>query len=207
MIEYKIGIDKWISFIHENISKYPEVYRQYLAFMKDTEDELFVYRTDLIEFYQNPENYEALESGRLGDNLLRKYKQILLCESYDNCLGLAVAAAEKIINDHSKNKMIHELARYQSFRNIRSYICDNAVYIDQEVVLEYDIPGWLSNKDSKCRLENFEDTAPYRVSHTDTSKQQFKSIIDMNKDLTLSLQVLYRDGSIRDYWPVWSKQN
>ncbi len=207
MIEYNIGIDKWISFIHENISAYPEVHRQYLAFMKDTEDELFVQRSDLIEFYQKPENYEALESGRLGDNLLHKYKQILLYESYDSCLDLAVAAAEMIINNHSKDKMISDLARYQSFRNIRSYISDKNVYVDQEVVLEYDIPGWLANKDSKCRLEDFEDAVSYRVSHTEASRRQFKSIIDMNKDLTLSLQVLYRDGSIRDYWPVWSKQN
>jgi radical SAM superfamily enzyme YgiQ (UPF0313 family) len=207
MIEYNIGINKWISFIHENISEYPEVYKQYLAFMKDTEDELFVHRSDLIGFYQRPENYEALESGRLGDNLLRKYKQILLYESYDNCLDVVVAAAKRITNDHSEEKMINDLARFQSFRNIRSYMCDSNVYIDQEVVLEYDIPGWLANKNSKCRLEDFEDTVSYRVSHTDTSKQLFKSIIDMNKELTLSLQVLYRDGSIRDYWPVWSKQN
>ena len=81
------------------------------------------------------------------------------------------------------------------------------MYVDQEVVLEYDIPGWLANKDSKCRLEDFEDAVSYRVSHTEASRRRFKSIIDMNKDLTLSLQVLYRDGSIRDYWPVWSKQN
>ena len=207
MIEYNIGIDKWISFIHENISAYPGVHRQYLAFMKDTEDELFVHHSDLIEFYQKPENYEALESGRLGDNLLRKYKQILLYESYDSCLDLAVFAAEKIIDNHSKDKMINNLARYQSFRNIRSYISDKNVYVDQEVVLEYDIPDWLDNQDSKCRLEDFEDTVSYLVSHTDASKQLFQSIIDMNKDLTLSLQVLYRDGSIRDYWPVWSKQN
>ena len=207
MIEYNIGIDKWISFIHENISAYPGVHRQYLAFMKDTEDELFVHHSDLIGFYQKPENYEALESGRLGDNLLRKYKQILLYESYDSCLDLAVFAAEKIIDNHSKDKMINNLARYQSFRNIRSYISDKNVYVDQEVVLEYDIPDWLDNQDSKCRLEDFEDTVSYLVSHTDASKQLFQSIIDMNKDLTLSLQVLYRDGSIRDYWPVWSKQN
>ena len=207
MIEYNIGIDKWIFFIHKHISEYPEVHNQYLAFMKDTADELFVQRSDLIEFYQKAENYEALESGRLGDNLLSKYKQILLSESYDKCLDTVVTAAKRIINDHSKDKMINNLARYQSFRNIRSYIYDKNVPIDQEEVLEYDIPGWLANKNSKDRLEDFEDTVSYRVFHTDTTKQRFKRIIDMNKDLTLSLQVLYRDGSIRDYWPVWSKQN
>jgi radical SAM superfamily enzyme YgiQ (UPF0313 family) len=207
MIECNISIDKWIIFIHDNISKFPEVSRQYSAFMKDTEGELFVLRSDLIGFYEKPENYEALVSGRLGDNLLSKYKQILLYESYDSCLDLAVAAAEKIIDNHSKGKMINNLARYQSFRNIRSYICDNDVCVDQEVELEYDIPGWLADKDSKCRLEDFENAVSYRVTHTETSRQRFKSIIDMNKDLTLSLQVLYRDGSIRDYWPVWSKQN
>jgi radical SAM superfamily enzyme YgiQ (UPF0313 family) len=207
MIEYNIGLDNWIFSIHESISEYTSVHKQYLSFMKETEDELFVHRSDLIEFYQILENYDALESGRLGDNLLRKYKQKLLYENYDNCLDVAVAAAKRIVNDHSEEKMINDLARYQSFRNIQSYMCDSNVYSDQEVVLEYDIPGWLANKNSKCRLEDFEDTVSYRVSHTDTSKQLFKSVIDMNKELTLSLQVLYRDGSIRDYWPVWSKQN
>lgn len=210
LLEYKMDIAEWIFSISDQLSEYPELYQNYKAFLKETEDELFLSREALIEFYCNSENFEALCSGRLGDNLLRKYKLIVLSENYESCLKLAVLVAREIIHDsfedHKKiDAMIDDLASYLLTRNMKSFLLDKSYFYHEQFNLNYDIPRWLVNSDPELLLKDFNSTCDYTVTFTDDTIERLKDIVEMNKDLTLSLQILYRDGTIREYWPHWVK--
>ncbi len=179
-IEYQIDMTDWVFSIHDRLSEYSDLYQNYERFMKETEDELFLTREALMEFFDKPDNFDALKSGRLGDNLLRKYKLIMLSENYESCLELAVSAAQKVVierfkDDKKVDVMIDDLASYLSTRNLK--------------------PPLLN--------ENFKRSCDYSVSFAENTIKSFKNIIDINKDLVLSLQKLYRDGTIKEYWPKW----
>jgi radical SAM superfamily enzyme YgiQ (UPF0313 family) len=53
----------------------------YKDFMKETEEELFDSREELVEFYNKEENYQELLEGKRGDNLMRKYRRIYTNET------------------------------------------------------------------------------------------------------------------------------
>ncbi|MBT89797.1 MAG: hypothetical protein CMN79_04825, partial [Spirochaetales bacterium] len=210
LFEYKMDIAEWIFSISDRLSEYPELYQNYKAFLKETEDELFLSREALIAFYDNSENFEALCSGRLGDNLLRKYKLIALSGNYESCLKLAVSVARKIIHDsfedHKKmDAMIDDLTSYLLTRDMKSFLLGKSYSYHKQFHLKHDIPLWLVNSDPGLFLKDFNSTCDYTATFTDDTIKRLKDIVKMNKDLTLSLQILYRDGTIREYWPQWVK--
>ena len=212
LLEYKMDIAEWIFSISERLPEYHELYQNYKAFLKETEDELFLSRDALIAFYHNPENFEALCSGRLGDNLLRKYKLLALSENYESCLKLAVSVARGIIHDsfedHKKiDAMIDDLTSYLFTRNMKSFLLEKNYTYRKQFHLNYDIPRWLVNSDSELLLKDFNSTCDYTATFTDDTIKRLKGIVEMNKDLTLSLQILYRDGTIREYWPQWARSD
>jgi radical SAM superfamily enzyme YgiQ (UPF0313 family) len=210
LLEYKMDIAEWIFSISDHLSEYPELYQNYKAFLKETEDELFLSREALIAFYDNSENFEALCSGRLGDNLLRKYKLIALSGNYESCLKLAISVARKIIRDsfedHKKmDAMIDDLSSYLLTRDMKSFLLEKKYSYQKQFHLKYDIPRWLVNSNPELLLKDFNSTCDYTATFTDDTIKRLKDIVEMNKDLTLSLQILYRDGTIREYWPQWVK--
>jgi radical SAM superfamily enzyme YgiQ (UPF0313 family) len=207
LLGYKMDIAEWIFSISDRLSEYPELYQNHKAFLKETEDELFLSREALIAFYHNHENFEALCSGRLGDNLLRKYKLIVLSENYESCLELAVSVVREIIHDsfedHKKiDVMIDDLTSYLLTRNMKPFLSGKYSY-HKQFHLNYDIPLWLVNSDPELLLKDFNSTCDYTATFTDDTIRRLKNIVEMNKDLTLSLQILYRDGTMREYWPQW----
>jgi len=212
LLEYKMDIAEWIFSISERLPEYHELYQNYKAFLKETEDELFLSRDALIAFYHNPENFEALCSGRLGDNLLRKYKLLALSENYESCLKLAISVAREIIHDSFEDYkkvdvMIDDLTSYLFTRNMKSFLLEKNYTYRKQFHLNYDIPRWLENSDVGLLLEDFNSTCDYAVTFTDDTIKRLENIVEMNKDLILSLQILYRDGTIREYWPQWARSD
>ena len=210
LYEYQMDLAEWVFSISDRLSDYPEIYKNYKAFLKETENELFLTREDLIEFYHNTENFEALYSGRLGDNLLRKYKLIVLSENYESCLRLVVSVARKIFHDRFEDyekidMMLSNLTSYLLTRNMKPFLLEENYSYHKQFHLNYDVPSWLVSSDPTLLLKDFNRTCNYSVTFTDDSIKRLKNIIKMNKDLTLSLQILYRDGTIREYWPQWVK--
>lgn len=210
LLEYKMDIAEWIFSISDRLSEHPELYQNYKAFLEETEDELFLSREALIEFYHIPENFDALCSGHLGDNLLRKYKLIVLSGNYESCLKLAISVARKIIHDNFEDHkeidaMIDDLASYLLTRDMKPFLLGKSYSYHKQFHLNYDIPRWLVSSDPELLLKDFYSTCDYTVTFTDDTIKRLKDIAEMNKDLTLSLQILYRDGTIREYWPRWVK--
>jgi len=78
MIDRGEDIMNYLMHMYNNLNSYPELSWAVDDFMMETENELFNTREELIEFFNKDENYVKLLNGELGDNLLRKHKEIIL---------------------------------------------------------------------------------------------------------------------------------
>ncbi len=64
----------------------------------------------------------------------------------------------------------------------------------------YDIACWLVNSDPELLLKDFNITCDGTATITDDTIKQLKIIVEVDKRI-----LLYRDGTIREYWPQWIK--
>jgi len=85
LIDEKKDIMDYLVYIYHNIHKYKNISQIVNSFMIETENELFDSEEELINFYSKDNSYKLLLSGELGDNLLRKYKNIIINSYMDEC--------------------------------------------------------------------------------------------------------------------------
>jgi hypothetical protein len=95
------------------------------------------------------------------------------------------------------------LKKYLSQRNLRSFFDEKCIDSELEVTLDYDIPRWLAEDENEQTLQNFNGKCTYLVGHDQNQRIMFEEAIKTYKDLDLSMQILYRDGMIKDYWCRW----
>ncbi|MFH1791936.1 MAG: radical SAM protein [Candidatus Omnitrophota bacterium] len=201
-------VSEWIFSIHRDISGLPGLRDAYGEFLEETKRELFPSRKSIDEFFADPVNYKALEAGRYGDNLLRKYKTVFLSRHYDACLDAAFSelrrlAADKGLDTAETIRFIKDLRVFVEARGVGRIFHDGyGSGIEREVPLSYDIPAWAESPYGKT-FESFRGGKIYSVAVTDYMRDRLDKFRQMNRDPELSVQVLYRDGYIKDFWPVW----
>lgn len=109
LVEYDLDLSQWIFGIHGNLLRHEALKILYDGFICDTKNELFVDRSSLIRFFEKEENFNALVSGKFGDNLLRKYKFLLLAKHYREVLELAISEAGKLLAQRLGEKRSKDL--------------------------------------------------------------------------------------------------
>ncbi len=204
----EIGVDlfEWVLNIHKNIKNYPDISAQYNNFIKETQEELFESREELLKSYEREDNFSALLKGEKGDNLLRKYKYELLSKIFSSCLALAIKEAGDLLAVRQDSKelsvMLKDLESFLLTRDLRIFF--ERVNIKKTVFLKYDIPSWLRGAAGELRpLSDFARSFEYVVSFTIEQEATLNKLKDNNRDSDLSWQIIYRDGYTKDLWPVW----
>lgn len=67
---------------------------EYLAsFLRETRGELFDTREQLEAFYREPENFEKLSQGEIGDNIVYKYSAIARLRAWNAFATIALDTA------------------------------------------------------------------------------------------------------------------
>ena len=204
LIEENIDIAQWIFNIHDKIKDNHDLFMVYSQFLNETDSELFLSKQDLKNFYNIQNNYDLLSSGQLGDNLLRKYKCIILSKYFDQLLDLAISEASLALNDSKKNEIFDDLKTFISYRDLRQCINNNSIN-REKLHLKYDIPNWLKKRNEVWPLNNYCQPVDYMVTLPQKAKERFNNIVELNKDFDLSLQIMYRDGITMQFWPTWEK--
>jgi len=206
LMERNINIAGWIFDIHRDILGFPSLHFVYKSFMRETKEELFSSKEGLVEFFDNQKNYNLLIQGKLGDNLLRKYKTIMLSVHFKDCLSLALLRLKQIATKHLESGMtesIDDLETYLKTRDMGSIFRGNYDHESSRyITLGYDIPTWLA-VGGKKNLENYKGSFSYSVTVTDYMRKRLEDFREINRDSELSLQVIYRDGHTKDFWPLW----
>lgn len=207
LIEFNIDLSAWLFGIHNNLAQCAALKCLYDSFIQDTKDELFIDRTNLLAFFEKEENFAALCSGKFGDNLVRKYKCVLLARHYQDVLRLAVTEAGNLLSERigeiKSKALLQDMFEFLSVREVRKIFDDTGIVLEKKLRLQYDIPMWLSS--DKEGLENFYGSFEYMVRFDERTRAKAKNFAEINKDKELSLQILYRDGNIRYFWPQLEK--
>ena len=210
LLEYDLDMAKWLYGLHDRISEYPGLLECYNEFIRETHEELFESREDLVTFFNIPKNYEMLCSGRLGDNLTRKYKCIVLLQHYKSCLELVLSETHSALaiklDKTSADNLIDDLKKFLQTRDLHEFIFGNdGALSDKKMRLTHDVPAWLSASHGEARLQDFVGDFRYEVIWKKESLDLLKNLGKVYGDTELQLQILYRDGAIQNYWPIWTK--
>lgn len=206
----EIGADlfEWVLNIHKNIKNYPDINAQYESFIKETREELFESREELLKFYEQEDNFSALLRGEKGDNLLRKYKYELLSKEFSSCLTLAIKEAETLLSGRQDGermgRVLKDLEKFLSTRDLRVFF--EKKITKKIVTLKHDVPVWLRGAAGDSRLlSDFAGVFEYEVYFTTEQEVMFKKLKDDNKESDISWQIIYRDGYTKDLWPIWTR--
>lgn len=206
LLENNVDIAQWLFNIHENLLNYPDLFSYYSNYLKETKEELFESREELVAFFEKSENFEDFLAGRRGDNLLRKYKFLVFFNNYLSCLEIACVEAKKILADiwptGDLEVIIKDLYTFLATRDTRPFL-EGKFEVGGTYNLHYDIPAWWKNTDKNLTLRNFYGEYAYSVSLDENQSPMLKKV-NTHKDQILSLQMLFRDGNTRDLWPKWS---
>lgn len=208
LLEAGIDLFEWVLKIHKNIKNFPDINAQYESFIKETQEELFESREELLKFYEQENNFSALLRGEKGDNLLRKYKYELLSKEFASCLALAVKEAKALLagrqDGEEMGKVLKDLEKFLSTRDLRVFFEKNKT--KKTVNVKHDVPIWLRGAAGDSRpLSDFIGDFEYAVYFTAEQEAMFKKLKEDNKDSDLSWQIIYRDGYTKDLWPVWTR--
>ena len=207
LLEYDLDIAKWLYGVHGRIRDYADLSECYDEFIRETHEELFDSREHLMDFFSKPENYAMLYSGKLGDNLTRKYKCVALSQHYKSCLELVLSetlkALEEKLDSRSAGRLIDDLKSFLQTRDMHEFIFKGNCTLPQNVRLLHDVPGWLSTAYGDARLNGMEGEFVYKVILKEESLELLRNLGKVYGDVELQMQILYRDGAIQDFWPHW----
>lgn len=208
LLEFGVDLFVWVLNIQKHLGDYPDLRVLYDDFMKETRDELFISREELVKFYEDENNFNALLAGEKGDNLLRKYKHKLLSENFSSCLSLAAEEAGKLLNIENQptpRMMLADVKNFISTRDLRSFFGKDGEKIQKNVNLNYDVPAWMKNPENVTHpLSDYAGSVEYLVHFVEEQIVLFDKLNTTYKDPVLSWQMAYRDGYTKDLWPIWT---
>ncbi|MCX6623467.1 MAG: hypothetical protein NTY38_20855, partial [Acidobacteria bacterium] len=141
---------EWFDAMIEEFENAPAEIRDYLAkFTEETRNELFPSREACVRFYSEPENFERLKRGEVGDNLLHKYRAIAGFYIWPETCSRLMDGTRNLLEDRGLSKRIANFSefwdafhRFIDLRHARGFT--RAAILDStKAVLHYDIGEWI----------------------------------------------------------------
>ena len=194
----KIGIN-WFNFSKEladaiqNKNFKGKLKNLYNEFCRESHNELFDSKEEVIKFYSQPKNYKSLVKGEIGGNLLAKYtsKGLLI---YDDILtSVFYIMRNKLSKIHDKkfNLMLNSSEKWLKNVHMMSEIYVNKKDINVntrcKLDLDFDFPSWLSN--SHLPLNQFKKRSTYKLDYDlkriNHLRNEIKSIYGNDKERAL----------------------
>ncbi len=160
-------------------------------FCKESQNELFDSKDEVIQFYSDEKNYERLRKGLIGENLLAKYsaKSLMVLDEIFNTIY-------DVLNLHFKNyvnqenyKIIKSSEKWiKNLYMINEILAEEKINnIKESINIDFDFPSWLSN--SNDDFSNYYKKAVYKFENDNNKivymKGELKSIYnDYGNDKT-----------------------
>ena len=179
--EHRIDIFDYYLSIKDNMDTAHELIRDlFKRFEQSTRNELWDSKEEIIEYYQDDNNYQKLLDGKDGINVIYHYLAEVTSEYMDSWGDYILEIAKKLLQESKEYNTNTE----EEFLQISKYchgVSHNTMGIDRmstnpEFEFTYDVINWL--EDSKeTPLSKFKLEQPLKISFNLTD-EQFKSIQD-----------------------------
>ncbi len=120
------------------------------SFVAETKGELFTTPEACIEFYSRADNFQKLQSGEIGDNLMYRYRAIASFHLWGEVCDAAMNATRALLEERGVDKEIRAFDVF--WKDFHSYIKllhasghdTNSILSSARATLHYDFPSWIA---------------------------------------------------------------
>lgn len=140
------------------------------AYMDEVVKELYVSEEEIYRVFSQPENYEKLLRGEMGDNLMRKYTIGFLAFHFEDSVDAASKAIVELLGSQDKlDALRYFLPDFKKWvigtRNLYAAFADPG-YLQRidTLTLSHDLESWFNDKEPGRLFEEYRYPVDYRVS-------------------------------------------
>jgi len=157
---YNLKQGDFLKYLIDNLKYASKNVREIVdAFINETKGELWDSEDELTNHYKLEKNYDQLKDGKIGGNLIYKYKARGLLEAKEWCEYIASQLYNYLsqnLKDINNNKVKLEINNIKNFCLLKlNGIFDSKADLDEKKDLfDYDILKWIDNS-YKDGLHNF----------------------------------------------------
>ena len=176
---YNIQSATLLQNLYDNISEAPKDVQEIVnGFLDETKSELWDTEKDLLDFYNNDENYKKLKRGEVGGNLLYKYKSQSLLESSSSLISFLqdqvlkeVVSKQKGIK--STDIIKSELKEIANFCRLKVNALLDANADDKPISgkFDYDILSWIEDENKGLNDYKFKNNENLEIFFEFTEDQ------------------------------------
>ena len=156
------------------------------SFVAETKGELFPTPEACIEFYSKAENFDKLQSGEIGDNLMYRYRAIASFHLWNEVCDAAMNATRELLEERGVPQRIADFDVF--WQDFHTYIrllhaCgrDKATILSSAgALLHYDFKAWLAPGDLGD---------PSRYRYPQAKKVEFRLSDEGSRELESALAV------------------
>ncbi len=119
-------------------------------FLRETCNELFPTREACVAFYSEPGNFERLQRGEIGDNLMYKYRAIAAFFRWPAVCATALEVTRELLQAHGAaaaipdfDRLWSDFHRYVEHKHTHGTTRDTLLS-GTRVALHYDIEAWIA---------------------------------------------------------------
>jgi len=154
MIDNGISRSQFLLEIYNNISNAPEDIKQISDdFTSETKGELWDSESELIKHYNVSENYEKLLQGKVGGNLIYKYKSNNLVYAHKSWIKFLSLMCKNMVKSIASNKEINTISQFCNNRlnGLLDKTADTSPIFMQT---NYNVVAWFKSDESN-KLSDF----------------------------------------------------
>lgn len=156
------------------------------SFIAETKGELFPTPEACLEFYSRAENFQKLQSGEIGDNLMYRYRAIASFHLWSEVCDAAMNATRALLEEHGVHARIRDFDIF--WKDFHSFIRllhasgrdKKSMLSSERAMLHYDFPSWLAKGD-------LEDPNAYR--YASAMEVEFRLSEEGSRELESALAV------------------
>jgi len=149
-LQFGVKPSEWLDALYQALEQDQGVARRLLdAFVSETVHELFPSAEACAEFYSRDDNFERLQRGEIGDNLMYKYRALASFFEWPAIAELALQATRRLLLEKGADRILpdfdevwDEFARRETLRHAHGVSVDE-VLPPVEASFRYDIEGWV----------------------------------------------------------------
>ena len=153
-------------------------------FVGETNGELFLTREACIEFYTRDENFERLQRGEIGDNLMYRYRAIASFFLWPEICHCAMQATRQLLKDRGLAATIPQFdAFWDDFTTYTLNKHATGKELSQllepvSAMMQYDIAGWLAQEElADPQAFRLEQAQPFVFRLTADAKRELSAAL------------------------------
>jgi len=151
--------------INDNKTVFSTIYQE---FIKETEEELWETPEAVYREFSKQKKYEALLKGKIGDNLLRKYRTKCLSEGFLSSIDVAFETLQKLACKKASFEQVsfwdatkQWMAATRSFADI--FHNDKLILDETTISLSFDVNKWCGDEEASESLYKYKYPVTYRL--------------------------------------------